>query len=115
MAKVIPERVIAACHGTIAGYTVHGFDSRLKELYTYSEIIGGGFGAICRKDGPDGVQVHMTNTSNLPVECLEYEYPIIKDCPRRSQKHLSRSLGSSKKTDRFCLNGNAAYECKALK
>jgi len=77
LAQVIPKRVTAACHGTIAGYGVHGFDSRTGELYTYPEIIGGGFGARCNKDGPDGIQVHMTNTSNLPVECLEDEYPII--------------------------------------
>jgi N-methylhydantoinase B len=76
LAQAIPARVTAACHGTIAGYGVHGFDSRLGELYTYIEIIGGGFGARCLSDGPDGVQVHMTNTSNLPVECLENEYPI---------------------------------------
>jgi N-methylhydantoinase B len=25
----------------------------------------------------DGVQVHITNTSNLPVECLEMEYPLL--------------------------------------
>lgn len=28
------------------------------------------------KDGLDAVQVHMTNTSNLPLEALEGEYPI---------------------------------------
>ena len=28
------------------------------------------------KDGLDGVHVHMTNTSNLPVEALEIEYPL---------------------------------------
>ena len=77
LSLAIPERVVAACHGTIAGYGVHGFDSRTDELYSYIEIIGGGFGARCNKDGPDGIQVHMTNTSNLPVECLENEYPII--------------------------------------
>ena len=27
--------------------------------------------------GQDGVQVHMTNTSNLPIEALETEYPLI--------------------------------------
>ena len=27
--------------------------------------------------GLDGVQVHLTNTSNLPVECLEMEYPLL--------------------------------------
>src|SRR5690606_10424293 len=38
--------------------------------------IGGGFGARPDKDGLDGVHVHMTNTSNLPLEALEIEYPL---------------------------------------
>jgi N-methylhydantoinase B len=40
------------------------------------ETIGGGSGARATKDGLDGVHVHMTNTSNLPVEALEVEYPL---------------------------------------
>ena len=32
--------------------------------------------ARATKDGLDGVQVHITNTSNLPVEGLEPEYPL---------------------------------------
>ena len=28
-------------------------------------------------DGKDGVQVHITNTSNLPVEAIETEYPLV--------------------------------------
>src|SRR5262249_45213059 len=28
-------------------------------------------------DGKDGVQVHITNTSNLPVEAIESEYPLL--------------------------------------
>ena len=42
----------------------------------YLETIGGGSGARATKDGLDGVHVHMTNTSNLPVEALEIEYPL---------------------------------------
>ena len=34
--------------------------------------IGGGFGARATKDGLDGVQVHVTNTSNLPVEAWRW-------------------------------------------
>jgi N-methylhydantoinase B len=33
-------------------------------------------GARPTKDGLDGVQTHMSNTSNLPVEALEVEYPL---------------------------------------
>ena len=45
-------------------------------LWVYLETIGGGFGARATKDGLDGVHVHITNTSNLPVEALEIEYPL---------------------------------------
>ena len=33
-------------------------------------------GARPGKDGKDGVQVHITNTSNLPIEAIEMEYPL---------------------------------------
>jgi N-methylhydantoinase B len=45
-------------------------------MWVYLETIGGGMGARKDKDGLDGVHVHMTNTSNLPAESLELEYPI---------------------------------------
>ena len=45
-------------------------------IWVYLETIGGGSGARPTKDGLDGVHVHVTNTSNLPVEALELEYPL---------------------------------------
>jgi N-methylhydantoinase B len=54
-----------------------GIDPRTQRYYTYLETLGGGFGARATKDGLDGVQVHVTNTSNLPVEALEHEYPLM--------------------------------------
>ncbi|OUC08632.1 5-oxoprolinase, partial [Litorilinea aerophila] len=41
----------------------------------YYETIGGGMGASARGDGMSGVQVHMTNTLNTPVEALEMVFP----------------------------------------
>lgn len=76
LAQVVPRQVTAASNGTVAGMAIQGFHPRTGGYYAYLETIGGGFGARCNKDGPDGVQVHMTNTSNLPVECLEDEYPL---------------------------------------
>lgn len=46
-------------------------------FYIYHEAIAGGSGASKHADGLSGVQVHMTNTSNMPVEALEIEFPII--------------------------------------
>jgi N-methylhydantoinase B len=76
LASALPERIVAAANGanTMASFSGVGPDG---EYYVYLETIGGGFGARSYKDGTDGVQVHITNTSNLPVEALEREYPLL--------------------------------------
>jgi N-methylhydantoinase B len=73
----VPDRVIGACTGANTSITFSGVDPRLGQYYSYLETIGGGFGARATKDGLDGVQTHITNTSNLPVESLEVEYPLL--------------------------------------
>jgi N-methylhydantoinase B len=77
LAPVLPDRVIAAGNGANAIWIFSGTNPRTGQYYVYLETIGGGSGARARKDGLDGVQVHVTNTSNLPVECLEMEYPLL--------------------------------------
>src|SRR5262249_61789820 len=54
-----------------------GHDPRHDRHYVYLETLGGGFGGRFTKDGKDGVQGHITNTSNLPVESIEMEYPLM--------------------------------------
>ncbi len=76
LAQAVPERVIAACNGACASATFVGTRGEDNELWVYLETIGGGSGARATKDGLDGVHVHMTNTSNLPAEALEIEYPL---------------------------------------
>jgi N-methylhydantoinase B len=73
----VPDRVIGACTGANTGISFSGRDPRTGQYFTYLETIGGGFGARATKDGLDGVQTHVTNTSNLPVESLEAEHPLI--------------------------------------
>ncbi len=53
-----------------------GIDPRSGDGYVYLETLEG-MGARPMKDGKDGVQVHITNTSNLPVEAIETEYPLL--------------------------------------
>lgn len=77
LAPAIPDRIIAACNGACTNSTFSGIDPRTGQFYVYLETIGGGFGARAAKDGLDGVHVHLTNTSNLPVEALEAEYPLV--------------------------------------
>jgi N-methylhydantoinase B len=77
LAPAIPDRIIAACNGACVSSTFSGVNPRTGQFYVYLETIGGGFGARATKDGLDGVHVHITNTSNLPVEALEAEYPLV--------------------------------------
>ncbi len=77
LAKAVPERLVAACNGACVGAIFSGVHPATNAYYVYVETIGGGFGARATKDGLDGVHVHTTNTSNLPVEGLEPEYPLM--------------------------------------
>jgi N-methylhydantoinase B len=74
--SIIPERVCAACQGTMNNVTIGGIDPRTGKYFTYYETIAGGFGARYTKDGVDGIHSHMTNTLNTPVEALESAYPL---------------------------------------
>ncbi|HKD73971.1 MAG TPA: hydantoinase B/oxoprolinase family protein, partial [Ktedonobacterales bacterium] len=77
LSSAVPERVIAATNGACTSITFAGHQPRDNALWVYLETIGGGSGARATKDGLDGVHVHLTNTSNLPVEALEIEYPLM--------------------------------------
>jgi len=76
LAQAVPERVTAAHNGACFVASFVGRQPGSGEPWVYLETIGGGFGARATKDGLDGVHVHTTNTSNLPVEALEIEYPL---------------------------------------
>ena len=76
LAPAYPDKVVAAGNGANTSATFFGQDGD-GTFYVYLETLGGGAGARYYRDGSDGVQVHMTNTSNLPIEALETEYPLM--------------------------------------
>lgn len=76
LAKVIPEKVMAASNGATTAVILGGTKRESGKDFVYVEALGGGMGARPAKDGQDGIQVHITNTSNLPVEAMEMEYPL---------------------------------------
>ncbi len=76
LAPARPEAAVGAANGANTTAVFAGADPRTGEDYVYLETLGGGFGGRAAKDGKDGVQVHITNTSNLPVEAIEMEYPL---------------------------------------
>jgi N-methylhydantoinase B len=77
LAQALPGRVPAAGNGANSAWVFSGVNPRTGRYYVYLETLGGGAGGRAEADGLDGVQVHITNTSNLPVECLEMEYPLL--------------------------------------
>lgn len=79
MSNLVPKQVMAGCNSAVQTIVLSGQDERTGKFFVYPESLGGGFGARYNKDGLDGVHVHITNSSNLPIECLENEYPIMVD------------------------------------
>jgi N-methylhydantoinase B len=74
-AGAAPDRIPAASAGTMSNLTVGGIDARSGAAFTYYETTAGGMGAGPHADGLSGVQTHMTNSLNTPIEALEFAYP----------------------------------------
>ena len=74
-ADAAPERVPASSGGTMSNVVVGGTDAR-GETWTFYETNGCGMGARPTADGIDGIQSHMTNTLNTPIEAMERYLPI---------------------------------------
>ncbi len=77
LSQAVPERVQAACAGTMNLLNIGGVDPRSGVLYNYIETYAGGQGAMHDLDGMDAIQNHMTNTRNAPVEAIEAAYPLL--------------------------------------
>lgn len=73
------EAVMAAGHDSIPAIVFSGERREGAGPFVYLETVGGGSGARADGDGMDAVHVHLTNTSNLPAEALEHEYPLMVD------------------------------------
>jgi N-methylhydantoinase B len=67
-------RIPAASHGSMNNLAIGGeHDGRPWDYY---ETIGGGMGAGAVGGGLSGVQTHMTNTLNTPIEVIESRFPL---------------------------------------
>lgn len=84
--NAIPERMPADSQGTMnniamgnsiaMGNNIAIGANETSHQWSYYETIGGGMGAHSLGTGLSGVQSHMTNTLNTPVEVLESRFPI---------------------------------------
>jgi N-methylhydantoinase B len=73
LAAVLPAEIPAASHGSMNNLAM---GSDRDEPWDYYETIGGGMGAHAEGAGLSGVQTHMTNTLNTPIEVLETRFPL---------------------------------------
>lgn len=86
LARALPERIPAACQGTMNNLTVAGALPRADDApddgaegdaaFAYYETLAGGLGGGPDGPGESALQAHMTNTLNTPVEALEFAYPL---------------------------------------
>lgn len=90
MAQLVPKQIMAGCNSSITGVYFGGVNPVDGQYYVYMETFGGGSGARFCKDGLSCVQVHMSNTSNLPIESMEMEFPY-----RAEQYTLVRDSGGA--------------------
>jgi N-methylhydantoinase B len=75
LAPVFPDRIPAATKGIICNVAFGGIHPTTG-YYAFYETIAGGYGAHSSQDGMDGVQPHIHNTENAPVEETELNYPV---------------------------------------
>ncbi len=67
-------QIPAASHGSMNNLAVGGLLH--EQPWDYYETIGGGMGAGAAGGGLSGVQTHMTNTLNTPIEIIESRFPL---------------------------------------
>lgn len=73
-AKIAPERVPAACGGSMNNIMFGGVYKGMT--WSFYETVGVGLGAYNGGNGLNGVHCNMTNTMNTPVELVELYYPL---------------------------------------
>jgi N-methylhydantoinase B len=74
LSQALPAKALAGS-GPHHLYVLSGTDPRTGTYFVNYETLAGGMGARPNRDGVDGVRVHASGSSNLPVEALEHAYP----------------------------------------
>ena len=75
LGQAAPARAIAAS-GNMQGTILAGWDALRGRYFVNYENFAGGQGALPMRDGDDAMHVSMSNTSNLPIEAMEMEFPL---------------------------------------
>ncbi len=77
LAEALPDRVMAGSHAQMSTFGFSGYDPRYKNRrFVYTEVQGGGAGALPEKDAREAQDSHLARMMNTPIEAVELEYPI---------------------------------------
>ncbi len=75
LALAAPDRIPACSGGTMSNVMLGGARSDGR-AWAFYETNGCGMGGRPESAGIDGIQCHMTNTLNTPIEAIEADYPL---------------------------------------
>ena len=75
LAKLYPDRVMAAGEGGNTGITIGGYDKELRP-FIYVDFLSGCWGARPWEDGLDGNTCMFANMASFSVEVIEAENPL---------------------------------------
>jgi len=75
LAKIVPERVMAADEGGSTNVVIGGRDVN-GVPFVLVEFVYGAWGGRPNKDGIDGISNLFANLANNPVEVIESEFPV---------------------------------------
>ncbi|MFZ4451701.1 hydantoinase B/oxoprolinase family protein [Salibacterium aidingense] len=76
LSQALPDLIPAASNAHATTVAIGGRNPRTEDYFVYFELNGGGMGARPTKDGLSGIDVHVGNCMNVPIESAELEYPI---------------------------------------
>jgi N-methylhydantoinase B len=79
LAQAIPERVPAACFGSVENFTISGHDPKSNKSYIMFRFSGGGYGGQKDCDGLSNGSAPISAARTSPIEVLEQLYPIAFD------------------------------------
>lgn len=76
LARIAPERIMAAGEGGNTVVALGGYDGQSQEPFVLVDMINGAWGGRFDRDGVEGVTNPSQNMSNLPIETMEARYPV---------------------------------------
>jgi N-methylhydantoinase B/oxoprolinase/acetone carboxylase alpha subunit len=76
LTEPLPQQTLAGSSAALTAGVYSGFMADRGEYWVHIEINEGSYGGRFGKDGMDGVDCHLANTRNNPIEELDMRFPL---------------------------------------